>query len=840
MVGLVIVAHSRALAEALVGLVRQVASEQVPMVIAAGAGKGHLDFGTDAAEIAEAVQAVYSPAGVAILVDMGSAILSAEMALEFLPEEMRGRVVICSAPLVEGTIAAAVQASLGSDLKSVRGEAQRALEPKIEHLAGNGQGHLRRESLPAGAERTLSVRLENPHGLHARPAARFVQTAGAYQAEVWVTNLTNGKGPVSARSLNSLTTLGAVKDSQLRLQASGPEAVEVLEALQRLVESHFGEETAAYEEPVELSELERSPGNPMQGIAISEGIALGALFYYRPARPPLPDYQPQDPQVEWESLQRALEVARLALQEHRQKLSASLGDEKAAIFDAHRLILEDPDLLELARERIFTGGQNAARAWQASLAEVAERYESLEDPYQKKRQADVLDAGNQVLIALAGGVAPGEIIPPEDAVVYAAELTPGEVSQIDSRKVLGLVTARGDKTAHSAILSRAMGLPALSGIDLAELGVQPGTPVAVDGFRGLLWVDPGLDVLSELTARRQDWMDERSRLLSRSHAPAMLRDGRRMEVAANVGSLADARAAALNGADGVGVLRTEFLYLKRLTPPGEDEQCASLGEVAQLAGNKPVIVRTLDIGGDKSLPYIQQAAEANPFLGVRAIRLSLAQPELFLTQLRAILRAGADHDLHIMYPMIANLEEIMQARELLERAHQALLKESLPHRWPIQMGIMVEIPSAALLSNRLAPHVDFFSIGTNDLTQYTLAAERGNARLAGYLDGLHPAVLRLVRQVVDAAHQYGKWAGVCGEIAADPLAVPVLAGLGVDELSMNPADIPRAKEVIREMDPAAASALAEKALTCASPQEVRDLVLTWPGALPARPSTAAR
>jgi len=315
----------------------------------------------------------------------------------------------------------------------------------------------------------------------------------------------------------------------------------------------------------------------------------------------------------------------------------------------------------------------------------------------------------------------------------------------------------------------------------------------------------------------------------------VLRHGRRIEVAANVGSLADARAAAVNGADGIGVLRTEFLYLKRLTPPGEDEQCATLRDISRLAGKAPVIVRTLDIGGDKSLPYIHQAIEANPFLGLRGIRLSLAQPDLFMTQLRAILRAGADHDLRLMYPMIANLDEILQARALLEQAHRALVKEGLPHRWPIPVGIMIEIPSAALLSQKLAEHIDFFSIGTNDLTQYTLAVERGNPRLADYLDALHPAVLRLVKEVVEAAHQYGKWAGVCGEVAADPLAVPVLIGLGVDELSMNPSDIPRAKEIIRGMDPAAAARLADKALTCASAREVRELILTSPGVLPALP-----
>ncbi len=587
MVGLVIVAHSRALAEALVGLVRQVASVEVPVAIAAGAGDGHLDFGTDAAEIARAIQEIYSPAGVVILVDMGSAILSAEMALDFLPAEMRLRVVICSGPLVEGAIAAGVQASLGSDLESVCREAQKALEPKMEHLSGSTPDNLPKVGeASASADCTITVRLENLHGMHARPAARFVQTAAAYQAEVWVTNLTNGKGPVTGRSLNSLATLGAVKGSHLGLHARGLQASAALEALQRLVESQFGEETLVYREPVERSKPAWVPGSPVKGIPISEGVALGPLFEYQPALPPLPDYRPDNPQVEWERLQKAIEAAMLVLQARRQKLSVSLGDEKAAIFDAHLLILDDPVLLELARNRIFAEGKNAALAWHASLVEVADRYLSLEDPYQKRRQADVLDAGNQVLIALAGGASSGEISLPDPVIMFAEELTPGEVSQLDAQSVLGLVTARGDKTSHSAILSRALGLPALSGIDLPGLGVEPGSLVALDGFRGLLWINPEPEVQSELTVRRQQWIDERNRLSSRSHAPAVLRHGRRIEVAANVGSLADARAAAVNGADGIGVLRTEFLYLKRLTPPGEDEQCATLSEISRLTGDQ--------------------------------------------------------------------------------------------------------------------------------------------------------------------------------------------------------------------------------------------------------------
>jgi phosphocarrier protein FPr len=829
-VSLVIVAHSRALAEALVHLVRQVASGDVPVAIAAGSGEAHQDFGTDATEIARAIQDFFSPDGVVILADMGSAILSAEMALEFLPEEMRSRVVICSAPLVEGAIAASVQASLGSDVHSICREAQRALVPKIEHLAGSAP-HIAPQESPSpkdavkAVERTIIVCLENPHGLHARPAARFIRTAAAYQAEIRVTNLTNGRGPVSARSLNSLATLGAVMGSKLRLDANGPEAGVALQALQRLVEGRFGEGVPGDSQPAEPPQLIQPPGEAVQGIAVSDGIALGPLFYYQSAPPPLPDYLPDDPRLEWGLLQKALEEARLALQDRRRKLSASLGVEEASILDAHLLILDDPVLLELARQQIFSDGQNAARAWHASVMEVAERYRFLEDPYQKKRQADVLDAGKQVLLALAGGDTTEEIDLPGEVILYAPELTPAQVSQLDTRKVLGLVTSGGDKTSHSGILSRAMGLPALGGIDLQELGIGSGALVALDGYRGLLWINPEGEVQRDLTALRQEWLAERARLLRLSHTPALMRNGRRIDVAANVGSLADAQAADTHGADGIGVLRTEFLYLKRATAPSEEEQCATLREIARLAGDTPVIVRTLDIGGDKSLPYIHQLAEANPFLGVRGIRLSLAQPDLFLEQLRAILRAGTDHNLRLMLPMVASLNEILQARQLLEQAHQALVQESLPHRWPIQMGIMIEIPSAALLSRELAPHVDFFSIGTNDLTQYTLAAERGNSRLAAYLDALHPAVLCLVKEVVEAAHQYGKWVGVCGEIAADPLALPVLVGLGVDELSMNPADIPRAKEIIRGMAPQAALRLAEKALACASAGDVREWVM---------------
>jgi len=294
-------------------------------------------------------------------------------------------------------------------------------------------------------------------------------------------------------------------------------------------------------------------------------------------------------------------------------------------------------------------------------------------------------------------------------------------------------------------------------------------------------------------------------------------------VAANVGSLATARAAMLNGAQGIGVLRTEFLYLDRDTPPSEEEQMSVLQEISRILEKQPVIVRTLDVGGDKALRYVQMAQEANPYLGVRGLRLSLRMPGLFLTQLRAILRAGVDCPLQVMFPMVTSLEEVSQARALLEQAHHSLETEELDHRWPIETGIMIEVPAAALISSRLAPYIDFFSVGTNDLTQYTLAAERGNRDLADLADALHPAILRLIKLVTEAAHQHGKWVGVCGEVAGDPQAAPLLVGLGVDELSMNPSDIPEVKRAIREVDFEKAQEVAKEALACESAAQVRAL-----------------
>ncbi len=683
-------------------------------------------------------------------------------------------------------------------------------------------------SEPQPAAERVVLTLHNLHGLHARPAARFVQMAASFSADVQVRNLATGKGPVTAKSLNALVTLGVLQNHQIEISASGPEAERALQALQSMVEANFGEPTEPAQPQPERPKPAEAVAGSQPAVPVSDGIALGPFFRFQPPLPEVVPGQTSQPEQDWEHLQQALETTRLIIRQRQQQLALTLGPTETAIFDAHLLILQDPDLLEQVKQTILEQHENAASAWQTSIRSVAATYQGLNDPYFQQRAIDVLDVGNQVLFALAGKAVATGIQLPHPVILFAEDLTPTETAQLDMDQVLGVITTGGGPTSHSAILARSLGIPAVSGANPFIERVKDGTLVGLDGSRGAIWIDPTQDLQADLEKRRKAWLEERQRLQKTSHALAATRDGHRVEIVANVGNTQDAKAGLQNGAEGIGLLRTEFLYLTRTTAPEENEQFQSLKQIGDALaedGNRsrPIIVRTMDIGGDKALPYLPMQSEANPFLGVRALRLSLRNPEIFVTQLKAILRAGVGLNFRIMFPMVANLEEVRQAQQWLERAHQALASENKPHTWPIETGIMVEIPSAALISQVLAPQVDFFSIGTNDLTQYTLAAERGNPALSEMADGLHPAVLRLIKQVADSAHQHGKWTGVCGELAGDALAAPVLVGLGVDELSMNPGSIPRAKAILRQINLKEAQTLASKALEMEDAAQVRKL-----------------
>ena len=810
MVGIVVVSHSDALAEGVVTLARQMGGEELALEAAGGTEESGV-IGTDAERVRAAIERAMSSDGVLVLMDLGSALMSAEFAVELL-EDPPGRVLLSEAPLVEGAVAAAAAASGGASLEEVAAEARGALAMKTGQLAAP-------EPAPTGdVEAALDVR--NAIGLHARPAARFVETARGFDADVRVAKAPDGTA-VRATSLTNIIALGARFGDTLLVSASGPQAHDAIAALQALSDDGFGDgiasgapppsSVAPAPAPATTAAAPPQPGDVLSGVPASAGVAAGPAHHLRGAFGPPPDRTPDE--REDERLREAIAIARTAIEQDRETVAGRAGKAEAAIFDAHLVLLDDEALLEPA-QRAIDAGATAERAFYDAALSVANRYRALEEPLLQERAADVLDVGRRVVRALTGE--PASEAPA--GVVLAGELTPADAAALDPARVIGIVTAHGTATAHAAILARALGLPAVVGAGDRVLGIPAGTTVLLDGEAGTIHVDPPDDVLGEATERRQRAEARRARARERAHELGATRDGVRIEVFANLGSAADAAKAVEFGAEGVGLLRTEFLFLDRAELPGEEEQAATLREIAVALGGRPLVVRTLDAGADKPLPALPMPPEANPFLGVRGIRLTLERRDVLATQMRAILRVAAEHPVKVMLPMVATPEEIREARAILSRARADTGIDA-----PVEFGIMVEIPAAALTATRLAEHVDFFSLGTNDLTQYTMAAERGDERLASLLTGPQPAVLALVRATVAGAAADGRWVGVCGELAGDPAAAILLAGLGVTELSMAPALVPEVKEALRGVDLAQAQAAAQTALAVADAAAARAL-----------------
>ena len=817
MVGLVIVSHSATLADGVAELARGMGAD-VPIELAGGIDAPEPALGTDATRVVEAIERADQGDGVLVLMDLGSAVLSAEMALDLLPEERRERVLLCDAPLVEGAVAAAVTAKLGAPLEEVAAEARGALDAKATHL-GSGDPAAPVAAVTGDGSRTITLTVRNPLGLHARPAARFVQTAGSFDADVTVRNVTTGRGPASGRSLNAIATLGVRQGHEIEVAASGPQTSEALAALEALAARDFDEEIAVPPPAPTAAPAGAGPPGALVGLPAAPGIALGAARHFRAPAPEIPTEPATDPQAEWEALLQALERVRTEIRATRESVAARAGEYSAAIFDAHLLFLEDSELLEPARRAIVEQGQNAAQAWHAAAEGVAAEYRSLDDEYLAARAEDLTGVARQVVAELVGGEAQTAAVL-EPGIVLAADLTPADTVALDRELVRGIATAYGGPTSHSAILARSLGIPAAVGLGEPLLDVPEGTPLALDGDGGAVVVDPAEELVRDYERRSAEHKKEADLARASAQLPAETRDGRRIEVVANVGSPDDVDAAVTNGAEGVGLLRTEFLFLERYSLPTEDEQFAAYVDMAERLQGRPLILRTLDVGADKPLAYLPRPAEANPFLGVRGIRLGLAQPELLETQLRAALRVAAVHPLKVMFPMVTTLAEYREAVAVLDRARDQLGEAA----GPMEVGIMVEVPAAALSAAAFAPELDFFSIGTNDLIQYTMAAERGNEAVAGLADGLHPAVLQLIRSVAEAAEAHRKWVGVCGELGSDPVAVPLLIGLGVSELSVNPPAIPGTKEAVRQVDTGTAGLLAREALRLSSAEDVRALV----------------
>ena len=564
------------------------------------------------------------------------------------------------------------------------------------------------------------------------------------------------------------------------------------------------------------------PEKNFKGIPASDGIAIGTVFCYIPTKLEIPVCAAGTVDEEMARFDMARDHARSELQNLFNAIEKRAGKEEASIFEAHQEMLSDPTLEGKIREFVEIG-QTAEQALVIATEELANLLASMDDELFASRALDVKDVGRRVLRIMLGFPDTALSAVTEPSIIIAEDLTPSDTASLDPKLTLGFITAQGGLTSHSAILARTLGLPAIVGMGDGLLDkVSSGTFIVMDGRTGEMILEPDDETVArykQIKAQRDSHLQI---LKAAAEKDAHTANGRRVEVAANVGEASSARDARENGAEGIGLLRTEFLYLEDTQPPSEEKQYRIYREIFDVMGTRPVIVRTLDIGGDKPPSYMPFPDEMNPFLGWRAIRISLDEPELFKTQLRAVLRAAVGYQARIMFPMVSDLDELRRAREIVETVKRDLSLDSVEFAADVPVGIMVETPAAAVLVDVLAEASDFFSLGTNDLTQYTMAVDRGNAKVSGLFQPLHPAVLRLIRQTIDAGHAKGKWVGMCGELAGMIKAIPILLGFGLDEFSMNPRAIPEAKNLIANLTDDKAREIANHAMSFGTAAEIEN------------------
>lgn len=562
----------------------------------------------------------------------------------------------------------------------------------------------------------------------------------------------------------------------------------------------------------------------LQGIAASSGIAIAKA--YRLVEPDLSFEKTsvENAENEISRFQEALSKAKSELEAIREKANKELGADKAAIFEAHLLVLSDPELIAPIEDKIKTDLVNAEFALKETTDMFITMFESMDNEYMQERAADIRDVTKRVMSHLLGVHLVNPSMISEEVIVVAEDLTPSDTAQLNRQFVKGFTTDIGGRTSHSAIMARSLEIPAVVGTKKATEEINNGDLVIVDGLKGEIHINPTPEVVESYKQTAEQYEQQKAEWAKLVNEQTVSSDGVHVELAANIGTPNDLEGVTNNGAEAVGLYRTEFLYMGRDQLPTEDEQFESYKAVLEGMKGKPVVVRTLDIGGDKELPYLDLPKEMNPFLGFRAIRLCLEEQDIFRTQLRALLRASSYGNLKIMFPMIATLNEFRAAKALLEEEKANLTSEGVKVAEKIELGIMVEIPSTAVLADQFAKEVDFFSIGTNDLIQYTMAADRMNERVSYLYQPYNPSILRLVKMVIDAAHKEGKWAGMCGEMAGDETAIPLLLGLGLDEFSMSATSILKARSQILNLSKAEMEELAEKALQMSTTEEVMEAV----------------
>ena len=564
----------------------------------------------------------------------------------------------------------------------------------------------------------------------------------------------------------------------------------------------------------------------LQGIAASDGIAIAKVYTLTEPDLTVTKVTVEDSEKEVSRLDDALAASIKDVELIKETALKNLGEEEAQVFDAHLMVLSDPELIGQVKDSITSNKVNA----ESALKEVTDMFISIfagmeDNPYMQERAADIRDVSKRVLAHLLGVKIPSPATIKDEVIIVAADLTPSDTAQLNRQYVKAFVTDIGGRTSHSAIMARSLEIPAIVGTKEVTSIAKDGDIIIVDGLSGDVFLNPSEEVIAEYRAKAEAFAAQQAEWEKLKDSKTYTKDGHQVELAANIGTPKDLEGVVNNGAEGVGLYRTEFLYMDSHEMPTEEDQFEAYKAVLEGMNGKPVVVRTMDIGGDKELPYLPLPHEMNPFLGYRAIRISLNEPEMFRTQLRALLRASVYGKLRIMFPMIATLNDFRGAKALLEEEKAKLIAEGVAVSDDIQVGIMIEIPAAAVLAHQFAKEVDFFSIGTNDLIQYTMAADRMNERVSYLYQPYNPSILTLIKHVIDSAHKEGKWAGMCGEMAGDQTAVPLLVGLGLDEFSMSASSVLKTRSLIAKLTLSDMQALAAKAINvCATVEEVEALV----------------
>ncbi len=790
MVAIVIVSHSLRLAQGIEELALQMSGGDVPLAIAAGIDDPQNPIGTDAIAIMYAIESVWSPDGVLVLMDMGSALLSTEMALELLSEEQRSAIYLLAAPVVEGAMSAVTSAAAGLSVTEIIAEVDLALCAKQQQLMPSPPAG---EVIPAISPinhcdewQTFCWTIRNPHGIHARPAASILKVSAQYSANIIVIK---GDKRASTRSLNELAMLGVRCGDEIIFQAEGTDASDALKAIETLAKNHFGEAhlLASSEIPLTETPVVSAPvDGAISGLSVQNGIAIGPVKWFTCERPEITQRTVDSPQEELSRIESAIDIVVCELAD---KAAGPEGD----IFAAHKMMLEDPEINRQLQQRLAKGKQ-AEFAWLEVMQALAEQYCQAETLYLREREADIRDLTRQVLNQLCG-VSEQHFITTAPCILLANDLLPSQITSLNKAHILGICLHNGGTTSHTAILARAMGIPAIVKAAITPQNVRDNDTVILDGETGRLWLQPDEVTRLDLLQRAEAWRQQRDRQLADAMLPAVTQGGRKISVLANIGDLQDIDAALSHGAEGVGLLRTEFLFHDSATLPDEEEQFRVYCSVARVFGDKPVTIRTLDIGGDKPLPSYPLPTEDNPFLGLRGIRLCLAHPQIFIPQLRALLRAGKEYPtLQIMLPMVSTLEEVRAVKTLIHAQAKllGLTAENLP-----ALGIMIEVPAAVMIAEKLASEVDFFSIGTNDLTQYIMAADRGNSTVAKLVDYCNDAVINAIAMVCQAGRNNEIPVSMCGEMAGDIQQTARLLTMGIDKLSASPSRLPALKAAIR-------------------------------------------